>query len=107
MSSHHRAWPRRTVSLRVDYATTQGQAFLGLARDLSLQGMYLEQVEHHCAPQVAPGDSITATFTLPSGRPCKVQAAVVRRDHQGWGVQFQQVLPRSLTNLHRYWAALE
>lgn len=107
MPSHHRACARRAVTLRADSATAQGTAFLGTVRNLSLQGMYLESVGRHGAPEMAPGDLITAAFTLPSGRPCKIQATVVRRDHQGWGVQFRQVLPQGLTNLCRYWAALE
>jgi len=107
MASNHRASFRRAVTARADAATAQGQGFLGRVRNLSLQGLYLERVGRHGTPELAPGDLLTAAFTLPSGRPCKVHATVVRRDHQGWGVQFQEVPPHSLANLHRYWAALE
>jgi hypothetical protein len=107
MASNHRACFRRAVTVRADAATAQGQAFLGRVRNLSLQGLYLERVGRHGTPELAPGDLLTAAFTLPSGRPCKVHGTVVRRDRQGWGVQFQEVLPYSLTNLHRYWAALD
>ena len=107
MASYHRACFRRAVTLRADAATAQGQAFLGRVRNFSLQGLYLERVGRRGTPELAPGDLLTAAFTLPSGRPCKVHVTVVRRDRQGWGVQFQEVLPHSLTNLYRYWAALQ
>jgi hypothetical protein len=107
MTSNHRACIRRAVTVRADAATAQGQAFLGRVRNLSLQGLYLERVGHYGTPELVPGDLLTATITLPSGRPCKVHATVVRSDAQGWGVHFQQVLPRSLHNLHRCWVALE
>ena len=39
--SHHRAALRRAMTLRVDYTTAQGRVWLGLVRNLSLQGMYI------------------------------------------------------------------
>jgi PilZ domain len=93
---------RRSVALRVDYTTAHSGPFLGLTRNLSLQGMYLEDVGH-----VAPGDLLTAVFVLPTGQPCKLQAAVVRQDAQGCGVQFQHFHSQSLIHFIRYWACLD
>src|SRR5882724_10171075 len=107
MSWRPRACVRRAVTLRVDYATAQGRAWLGLVRNLSVQGMYIDSALRHVAHELAPGDLLTVAFVLPSGRPCKLLALVVHCDRQGCGVQFRQGPPQSLANLSRYWASLE
>jgi hypothetical protein len=49
-----RACVRRTVALRVDYATVQGRVRLGLVRNLPLQGLSIDSALCHVAPEVAP-----------------------------------------------------
>ena len=66
---HPRACVRRAVALRVDYVSTQGQAGLGLVRNLSAQGMYIDHALRHVAPAMAPGDQLTVAFALSSGHP--------------------------------------
>ena len=39
---HPRACVRRAVTLRVDNATADGRVWLGMVRNLSLQGMYID-----------------------------------------------------------------
>ena len=82
---HPRACVRRAVTLRVDYATAQGQVGLGLVRNLSLQGMYMESTSRHGTPEVTPGDLLTVAFVLPSGQPCKLQAVVIHGGRHGVG----------------------
>jgi hypothetical protein len=103
---HLRVCVRWAVTLRVDYVTAQGRMGLGLVRNLSLQGMYIESAGVHSTPEVAPGDLLTVTFVLPSGRPCKLHAAVIHGDCHGWGVQFRGGHPQSLVNLASYWSSL-
>jgi hypothetical protein len=97
---------RQAVALRVDYATAQGQVGLGLARNLSLQGMYMESASGHGTPELTPGDLLTVAFVLPAGRPCKLQAVVIHGDRRRFGVQFREGHPQSLTHLSNYWSAL-
>ena len=52
---HPRACVRQAVALRVDYATAQGQVGLGLIRNLSLQGMYMESASGQGTPALTPG----------------------------------------------------
>ena len=47
---HPRTCGRRTVTLRVDYATADGRGWLGLIRNLSLQGMYIDTVSCQVTP---------------------------------------------------------
>ena len=101
-----RACVRRAVTLRVDYMTAQGQVGLGLVRNLSLQGMYIESTGSHGMPEMAPGDLLTVAFVLPSGQPCKLRAVVIHGDCHGWGVQFRGGHPQSLVNLSSYWSSL-
>lgn len=75
--------PRREVSLRVDYTDKTGRAWFGLARNLSIGGMFLEYT-----PELSVGDTITTAFVLPSGRPYRLHARVVHRDHAGAGLAF-------------------
>ena len=88
-----RACVRRAVSLRVDYATADGRAWLGVVRNLSLQGMYIDSALRHVAPEVVPGDLLTVAFMLPSGRPCKRRGIVIHGDRRGCGVQFLEGPP--------------
>jgi PilZ domain len=104
---HPRACVRREVTLRVDYATAQGRLGLGLVRNLSLQGMYIENASRQVVPEVAPGDLLTVAFVLPSGRPCKLPVVVVHGNRHGWGVRFREGHPQALANLTSYWTSLE
>ena len=102
-----RACERRVVALRVDYATADGRGWLGLVRDLSLQGMFIDSALCHVAHEVAPGNLLTVAFVLPSGRPCKLRAIVIHCDRRGCGVEFLEDHPQSLANLTRDWSSLE
>ena len=102
-----RACVRRAVTLRVDYVSADGRVWLGLVRNLSRQGMYIDSALRHVAHEVAPGNLLTVAFVLPSGRPCKLRAVVIHGDRHGCGVQFRERPPQSLANLAHYWASLE
>ena len=104
---HPRACVRRAVTLRVDYATADGRGWLGIVRNLSVQGMYIDSALRHVAHEVAPGNLLTVAFVLPSGRPCKLRAMVVHCDRHGCGVQFRQGAPQSLAHLAHYCADLD
>ena len=106
-SWHPRACLRRPVTLRVDYATADGRGWLGVVRNLSLQGMFIDSALRHVAHEVAPGNRLTVAFVLPSGRPCKLRAMVIHCDRRGCGVEFLESHPQSLAHLASYWASLE
>jgi hypothetical protein len=93
--------------LRVDYATADGRAWLGIIRNLSLQGMFIDSALRHVAHEVSPGNLIAVAFVLPSGLPCKLRAMVVHCHGRGCGVEFCEGPPQSLAHLARYWSALE
>lgn len=96
--------PRREVSLRVDYTDKAGRAWFGLARNLSIGGMFLEYT-----PELSVGDTITTAFVLPSGRPYRLQALVVYCNHAGAGLAFLKnqvsALSTKLDYLERFCAA--
>ena len=102
---YNRACGRRDVALRVDYATRDGRVWLGLVRNLSLQGMFIDSALRHVAHEVTPGNLITVAFVLPSGRPCKLRAIVIHCERRGCGVQFCEGHPQSFAHLARYWHA--
>ena len=102
-----RACVRRAVTLRVDYATADGRGWLGMVRNLSVQGMSSDSALRHVAHEVAPGNLLTVAFVLPSGQPCTLRAMVVHGDRQGCGVQFQQGPVQSLANLAYYCISLD
>ena len=104
---HPRACVRRAVTLRVDYATADGRGWLGVVRNLSLQGMYIDSALCHVAHEVAPGNLLTVAFVLPSGRPCKLRAIVIHGNGRGCGVQFLQGSPPSLAHLAHYGLSLD
>ena len=107
MPGHRRACVRRAVTLRLDYATADGRGWLGLVRNLSLQGMYIDSVLRHVAHEVAPGNLLTVAFVLPSGRPCKLRAIVIHGGRRGCGVQFLDGPPQSLAHLAHYGLSLD
>jgi hypothetical protein len=104
---HPRTCGRRAVTLRVDYATANGRGWLGLVRNISLQGMYIDRVSCQVMPTVSPGDLLTVAFVLPSGQPCKLHAIVIHGDSRGCGVQFCEGHPQSFAHLASYWYAPE
>jgi hypothetical protein len=103
---HPRACVRRAVTLRVDYATADGRGWLGVVRNLSLQGMYIDSALRHVAHEVAPGNLLTVAFVLPSGRPCKLRAIVIHDGGRGCGVQFLEGAPQALAHLAHYGLSL-
>ena len=88
-------------------AGSLSRVWLGLVRNLSLQGMYIDSALRHVTHEVAPGDLPTVAFVLPSGRPCKLRAMVVHCDRHGCGVQFRQGPLPSLAHLAHYCADLD
>src|SRR6266566_5905936 len=96
---HPRACVRRPVTLRVGYATADGRGWLGMVRNLSRQGMFIDSALRHVAHEVAPGNLLTVAFVLPSGRPCKLRAIVIPGDRRGRGVEFLEGPPQSLAHL--------
>jgi hypothetical protein len=99
-----RQYPRKSVYFRVDFVNTQGNASMGLAKNLSLGGMF---VEH--AAGLSLGEIITATFTLPTGQPFRTRVEVVRVDTAGCGMKFvdlhDRYPPDYLQNLEAYCTA--
>jgi hypothetical protein len=91
----------------VDYATADERVGLGLIRNLSLQGMYIDTVSCQVTPALTPGECLTVAFVLPSGRPCKLRARVIHGGGRGCGVQFLEGYPQSFAHLASYWSAPE
>ena len=81
--------PRKRVLFRVDFVDGRGYAAMGLAKDISLGGMF---VEHPAG--LSSGEMITATFTLPTGQPFKTRAEVVRVNTAGFGMKFVDLYDR-------------
>jgi PilZ domain len=104
---HPRSCIRRAVTLRVDYATADGRGWLGVVRNLSLQGMYIDSALRHVAHEVAPGTLLMVAFMLPSGRPCKLRAIVIHDDRRGCSAQFLEGSPFSLAHLAHYGLSLD
>jgi hypothetical protein len=80
---------RKSGHFRVDFVDGRGRVSMGLAKDLSLGGMFVEQ-----ATGLSPGEMITATFTLPTGQPFKTRAEVVRVNPTGFGMKFVDLYDR-------------
>jgi hypothetical protein len=78
-----RRHPRKDVRLRVDCSESSGRSWVGLSRDLSRGGMFLEYT-----PELSVGDMLHIAFVLPTGRPCRLVAQVVRVEPLGAGLRF-------------------
>jgi hypothetical protein len=84
-----RAHSRKPVYFRVDFLNEQGQLSMGLVKNLSLGGMFVEQT-----PGLALGEILTTAFALPDGQPFKTKAEVVRVDPSGFGIKFVDLSER-------------
>lgn len=77
-----RVYERVDVTFRVDGANSRGEASMGLARNVSAGGVFIET-----DLRLHQGEVITMTFEL-LGRPFKLQAEVVHVMETGFGVRF-------------------
>ena len=80
--SDERTHERVDVAFRVDGVNSRGEAAMGVARNVSAGGAFIETDLH-----LLPGELMTITFEL-LGRPFKVQAEVMRVLEAGFGVRF-------------------
>ena len=94
-----RTHARVDVAFRVDGVNSRGEAAMGVARNVSAGGAFIETDLH-----LLPGELMTITFEL-LGRPFKLQAEVVCVLEMGFGVRFyidlqqQAALREMLTRL--------
>ena len=97
--SHGRTHERVDATFRVDGVNSRGEAAMGVARNVSAGGAFIETDLH-----LLPGELMTITFAL-LGRPFKLQAEVVRVIEAGFGVRFyldpqqQAILREAITRL--------
>jgi hypothetical protein len=80
--SDGRTHERVDVTFRVDGVNSRGEAAMGVARNVSVGGAFIETDLH-----LLPGEQMTITFEL-LGRPFKLHAEVVRVMEAGFGVRF-------------------
>jgi PilZ domain-containing protein len=78
-----RRHPRKEMRVRVDCFESGGRSWWGISRDLSRGGMFLEYT-----PGLSVGDTLYIAFVLPTGRPCRLEARVVRVEPIGAGLRF-------------------
>jgi hypothetical protein len=84
-----RAHSRKPVYFRVDVLNEKGHVSMGLMKNLSLGGMFVEQT-----PGLALGETLTTAFALPDGQPFKTKAEVVRVEPSGCGIKFVDLSER-------------
>ena len=83
MAIEHRYQLRTGMTCRVDYADAQGRANVGLLRNISAGGMFIEYT-----PGLTIGEMVTTAFLLPNGQACKLRAKVIRLTYSGSGLRF-------------------
>jgi hypothetical protein len=88
-----RVYERMDTTFRVDGANSRGEAAMGVGRNISAGGAFIETDLHVCA-----GEVMTITFEL-LGQPFKLQAEVVHVMETGFGVKFYMSLQQQ-TTLH-------
>jgi hypothetical protein len=80
--SDGRTHERVDLTFRVDGVNSRGEAAMGVARNVSVGGAFIET-----DLRLLPGEQMTITFEL-LGRPFKLHAEVVRVMEAGFGVRF-------------------
>ncbi len=83
MAIERRYQLRTGMTCRVDYADAQGRANIGLMRDISADGMFIEHT-----PSLTIGKMVMTAFLLPNGQACKLKAKVIRLIYNGAGLRF-------------------
>lgn len=73
---------RIAATFRVDGVNSRGEVAMGIARNISLGGAFIETDLH-----LRLGEVMTITFEL-LGQPFKMQAEVIREIEGGFGVRF-------------------
>lgn len=81
-SVEERKFPRVFTTLRVDSMNRRGAASMGIARNVSLGGAFIET-----ELPLSMREMLTLVFDI-DGQPLKIQAEVVRIEDKGYGVQF-------------------
>lgn len=99
-----RHFPRKKVSFRVDYArapemTDVGYADWGMARDISVSGVFIEHTPH-----LTIGETVTTAFILPTGEAYKLPARVVRQSPEGAGLEFVNIERVGLRKIWKLWS---
>ncbi len=88
MEKDSRRHRRKVSSLRIDYADTHGRAGIGLVKNISPHGVFVEYVQG-----LLIGEKLRITFVLPTGQPWKSEAEVVHVTPQGCGLKFVALPP--------------
>jgi hypothetical protein len=88
-----RVHTRVDATFRVDGMNSRGDAGMGVARNVSVGGAFIET-----DLRLAPGELMTMTFEV-LGQPFKLQAEVVRVMEAGFGVRFY-IDPQQQAALH-------
>lgn len=97
--SDERTHERVDMTFRVDGVNCRGEAAMGVARNVSAGGAFIETDLH-----LLPGELMTITFEL-LGQPFKLQAEVMHVVEAGFGVRFyidlqqQAALREAITRL--------
>ena len=81
-SVEERKFPRIFTTLRVDSMNRRGAASMGIARNVSLGGAFIET-----DLSLSMREMLTLVVEI-DGQPLKIQAEVVRIENSGYGVQF-------------------
>jgi hypothetical protein len=80
---------------------------LGVMRNLSLQGMYIDSALSYCARDRTQHTACGGAFVLSAGQQCKMRITVIHGGRHGCGVQFPQKPRRSLALLAHYGLSLK
>lgn len=105
MGQERRKLSRWAVICRVDLVDVHGRASVGLIKDLSPEGMFVDY-----APGLRAGDKVRATFALPGRETVKLMARVLRLTPKGTGLQFvrtpEATQSQSRDSQEVYWTTL-
>jgi hypothetical protein len=88
---NHRKYPRKKCS-EVTFFATQTMAFESIIQNISRQGVYLESL---LALPVGKNITVTIPSARKKDKKIKIEGKVVWIDKDGFGVEFQKLVPLS------------
>jgi hypothetical protein len=101
----HRWGMRTPVNVNVRLICQPGAIAPGWLSDLSISGAYVRTV---LVTQLLSPVRVVLLDRLPSGRRAmELSAYVVRRDHEGLGLEWKNLAPRTLRRLYSAFAPLD